>query len=82
MMRPIFFYQIVVSVIGTVQMFEQFYLLTGPGFSTRTLAVYTYELGFKTLSLGYGAAVSILIFAMLLVATAVQFRYFLGSRSE
>lgn len=82
MLRPIFFYQIVVSVIGTVQMFEQFYLLTGPGFSTRTLAVYTYELGFKTLSLGYGAAVSILIFAMLLVATAVQFRHFLGSRSE
>lgn len=81
-MRPIFFYQIVVSVIGTVQMFEQFYLLSGPGFSTRTLAVYTYELGFKTLSLGYGAAVSILIFLLLLIATAVQFRGFIASRSK
>ncbi len=81
-LRPIFFYQIVVSVIATVQMFEQFYLLTGPAFSTRTLAVYTYELGFKTLSLGYGAAVSIFIFLFLLVATIFQFQRFLAARSE
>lgn len=81
-MRPIFFYQIVVSVIGTVQMFEQFYLLSGPSFSTRTLAVYTYELGFKTLNLGYGAAVSILIFLLLLIVTVLQFRQFLASRSK
>lgn len=81
-LRPIFFYQIVVSVIATVQMFEQFYLLSGPAFSTRTLAVYTYELGFKTLNLGYGAAVSILIFLLLLIVTIVQFRYYLSSRSE
>lgn len=81
-MRPIFFYQIVVSVIGTVQMFEQFYLLSGPAFSTRTLAVYTYELGFKTLNLGYGAALSILIFLLLLIVTVVQFRQFLNARSD
>ena len=81
-LRPIFFFQIVVSVIATVQMFEQFYLLSGPAFSTRTLAVYTYELGFKTLSLGYGAAVSIFIFLFLLVATVLQFQRFLGARSE
>ena len=30
LLRPIIFYQIVVSVIATVQMFEQFYLLNGP----------------------------------------------------
>lgn len=81
-LRPIFFFQIVVSVIATVQMFEQFYLLTGPSFSTRTLAVYTYELGFKTLNLGYGAAVSIFIFLFLLVATVFQFQRFLAARSE
>ena len=80
LLRPVFFYQIVVSVIATVQMFEQFYLLSGPAFSTRTLVVYTYELGFKTLNLGYGAAVSILIFLLLLIATAFQFWQFLASR--
>jgi ABC-type sugar transport system permease subunit len=81
LLRPIFFFQIVVSVIATVQMFEQFYLLNGPGFSTRTLSVYTYELGFKTLNLGYGAAVSIFIFLFLLVATVLQFQRFLSARS-
>ncbi len=81
-MRPIFFYQIVVSVIATVQMFEQFYLLSGPAFSTRTLAVYTYDLGFRTLNLGYGAAVSILIFLLLLIATLVQFRGYVASRND
>lgn len=82
LLRPIFFYQVVVSVIATVQMFEQFYLLTGPGFSTRTLSVYTYELGFRTLNLGYGAAVSIFIFLFLLVATVIQFQRFLAARGE
>jgi len=81
LLRPIFFYQVVVSVIGTVQMFEQFYLLSGPGFSTRTLAVYTYELGFKTLNLGYGATVSIFIFLFLLAATVIQVQRFMTKQS-
>jgi ABC-type sugar transport system permease subunit len=82
LMRPVIFYQVVVSVIGTVQMFEQFYLLNGPSFSTRTLAVYTYELGFRTLNLGYGACVSIFIFLFLLVATVAQFQRYLAVRKD
>ncbi|MGQ9554498.1 MAG: carbohydrate ABC transporter permease [Anaerolineae bacterium] len=72
LIRPVLAYQVVVSVIGTVQMFDVFFLMGGPGFSTRTLALYTYQLGFQNLNLGYGAAVSIIIFLMLLVATVVQ----------
>ncbi len=68
------YYQIVVSVIGTVQLFEPFFLMPGPDFSTRTLVVYTYHLGFQTLNLGYGAALSLIIFLLLLGATAVQLR--------
>jgi len=74
LLRPVIVYQAVVSVIGTFQLFEQFVFLSGPGFSTRTLAVYTYQLGFKSLDLGYGAAVSMFIFVMLLVATVLQLR--------
>lgn len=74
LIRPVILYQVVVSVIGTFQLFEQFQFLPGPGFSTRTLALYTYQLGFQTLDLGYGAAVSIIIFMVLLVATAEQLR--------
>lgn len=74
LIRPVLVYQMVVSVIGTVQMFEAFFLIPGPGFSTRTLALYTYELGFRALNLGYGAAVSLIIFMMLLGATVFQLR--------
>lgn len=74
LLRPVIVYQAVVSIIGTFQLFEQFVFLSGPGFSTRTLAVYTYQLGFQSLDLGYGAAVSMFIFVVLLVATTVQLR--------
>lgn len=72
MIRPVLVYQVVVSVIGTVQMFEPFFLMPGPGFSTRTLSLYTYQLGFTALNLGYGAAVSLIIFLLLLFATILQ----------
>jgi multiple sugar transport system permease protein len=76
LLRPVLVYQVVVSVIGTVQIFTEFYLMQGPGYSTRTLAVYTYQLGFQNMDLGYGAAVSIIIFLLLIVATVVQLRRF------
>ncbi|MFN8487999.1 MAG: sugar ABC transporter permease [Caldilineaceae bacterium] len=72
LIRPVLIYEVVVSVIGTVQMFEPFFLMSGPGFSTRTLSLYTYQLGFQTLNLGYGAAVSLIIFILLLFATVFQ----------
>ena len=72
LIRPVLAYVVVVSVIGTVQSFDTFFLMSGPGFSTRTLALYTYQLGFQSLNMGYGAAVSLIIFAMLLAATVFQ----------
>jgi multiple sugar transport system permease protein len=74
LIRPVLIYQMVVSVIGTVQLFEPFFLIPGPGFSTRTLALYTYQLGFQALNLGYGSAVSLIIFGLLLAATVFQLR--------
>ena len=79
LIRPVLFYQVVVSVIGTVQAFDVFFLMPGPGFSTRTLALYTYQLGFQTLNLGYGAAVSIIIFLLLLGATVFQLQRYRAS---
>jgi len=72
LIRPVLYYQIIVSVIGIGQMFAQFQMMPGPGFSTRTLALYTYHLGFQAMNLGYGAAVSLIIFLLLLAATVAQ----------
>jgi multiple sugar transport system permease protein len=76
LIKPVLVYQIVVSVIGTVQMFEVFFLMGGPGHSTRTLALYNYQLGFTSLNLGFGAATSMFIFLFLLVATLFQLQRF------
>lgn len=82
LMRPVMFFQVVMGVISAVQAFEIFFLMSGPGFSTRTLALYTYELGFTSLNLGYGATISIFIFAMLLVVTVLQFRRYMQAQPD
>lgn len=76
LIRPVLVYQLVVSVIGTVQLFTQFNLVNGPGFSTRTLSVYAYSLGFQSNDLGYSAAISVIMFILLIGATATQLRTF------
>ena len=72
LIQPALAYQVVTSIIGTMQMFEPFFLMPGPGHSTRTLSLYTYQLGFEVLNLGYGAAVSIAMFVVLLSATLFE----------
>jgi multiple sugar transport system permease protein len=74
MIQPAMAYQVVSSIIGTVQMFAPVQILTGPGHSTRTLSLYTYQLGFRMLDLGFGAAVSLAMFVLMLVATVFEMR--------
>lgn len=82
LLRPVMFFQVVVGIISAVQAFEVFFLMPGPGFSTRTLSVYTYELGFTSLNLGYGATVSIFIFGFLLLVTVFQFRRYMSAQAN
>ncbi len=46
----------------------------GPVGSTLTLALYIYQLAFARFQLGYAAAVTVLLFAIILVITLVQLR--------
>jgi ABC-type sugar transport system permease subunit len=75
LLRPVLLYQVVVSVISVVQMFVPFFLI-GTGRATRTLALYVYELGFSSYDLGFGAAVSLFMFVLLLAATLFQLQRF------
>ena len=71
---PVLVCQMVVSLIETLQMFKDLFLIPVPGLSTRPMALYTYELDFRALNLGYGTAVSLIIFVLLLGATVFQLR--------
>jgi multiple sugar transport system permease protein len=63
-----------VSVIGSLLAFDQFYIMTAgqPGNETATSVFYVYLNSFPYLKLGYGAALSILLAVTILALTVVQ----------
>ena len=63
-----------VSVIGSLLAFDQFYIMTAgqPFNETSTAVFYIYLNSFHYLHLGYGAALSLILAAIILVFTIVQ----------
>ena len=63
-----------ISVIGSLLAFDQFYLMTAgqPFNKTATAVFFIYLNSFPYLKLGYGAALSVILSAFLLVLTVVQ----------
>ena len=47
----------------------------GPAGSTTTLSYYVYNTAFQDLDLGYAAAISWILFAIIFVATALNWRF-------
>ena len=63
-------------MIGYLQFFEEPFVMTkgGPLDSTLSVSMYTYkQFGFG--NYGYAAAISYLIFVVIAVVTAIQFRF-------
>lgn len=63
-----------VSVIGSLLAFDQFYIMTAgqPQNETATSVFYVYLNSFPYLKLGYGAALSVILAAFILVFTVIQ----------
>ena len=63
-----------ISVIGSLLAFDQFYVMTAgqPFNQTATAVYYVYLNSFPYLKLGYGAALSLLIVAVIILFTVVQ----------
>jgi len=63
-----------ISVIGSLLAFDQFYIMTAgqPFNQTATAVFYVYLNSFPYLRLGYGAALSLILAAIILVFTIVQ----------
>lgn len=59
---------LMLTVIGSLTVFEQIYLLTGgaPGTSTSDLAYYVYNQAFQLFRAGYASAIAIVLFAVVL----------------
>ncbi len=77
-LAPTTFFISVMSIIGGLQGgFEQARVMTGggPAGSTTTLSYYIYNKAFQDLDLGYASAISWVLFAMIFVATAINWKF-------
>ncbi len=76
MISPSILFTATVGVIGTLQLFDQPYVLThgGPGTATTTVVLDIYQQAFQNLRFGYASAISVILFIVVLIATYLQFR--------
>ena len=76
MISPSLFFASIMTMITALQVFVQPQLLTGggPGNATQPLVQFIYNQGFKFQELGLAAAAAWILFAIIIVLTALQFR--------
>ncbi|MGH2344367.1 MAG: carbohydrate ABC transporter permease [Chloroflexota bacterium] len=79
MLSPTTFFLIVTNVIGSLQVFDQVYVLTngqaGPDDATRVIVFHIYELAFRLFQFGQASAATVFLFVVILAITLVQFRF-------
>ncbi|MBD2014836.1 sugar ABC transporter permease [Microcoleus sp. FACHB-53] len=79
LLRPVTFFIVVMGVIGTFQLFDQSYIFSagsgGPNNSTLTVVLLIYQYAFKSLDMGYAAALALMLAGVIMLVTLIQ-RYF------
>jgi multiple sugar transport system permease protein len=78
LLRPTLFFVLVTTIISTFQITDSIFALTqgGPGTSTDVIAYRIYRLAFKNFDMGKAAVTSLVLFAVLVIVTVAQQRYF------
>jgi ABC-type sugar transport system permease subunit len=76
MLRPASIVVVALSVINSLKGFDIVYIMTGGGpfHASDTLAILMYDESFKRYRMGYGAAISVVLFLITLAVIAVYFR--------
>ncbi|MFI1566978.1 carbohydrate ABC transporter permease [Streptomyces sp. NPDC020490] len=80
--RPVLFYVVTLSLIGSWQVFDQVYVMSqgGPANTTLTPAFLSYQAGFSDADFGQGAAIAFILLVLILTMTVLQ-RWVLRERS-
>lgn len=81
LLTPTLFFVLVISLIGSFQVFNLVYIMTegGPGNSTQVYVYYLWENAFSYFRMGYASAMAYILFVIMLVITLFQVRL-LGRR--
>jgi multiple sugar transport system permease protein len=90
LLRPVLALVLVVTVIGSFQVFDTVQVATGgiggtpggPGNSSRVMYLYIFQQAFEFNELGYAAALSVALIVLLAVVAAVQLRLLRASESD
>jgi ABC-type sugar transport system permease subunit len=77
MLAPAITINVVVSTIGVLKIFDLPFVMTngGPGHSTETFAITIYNESFLANKIGYGTALSLVLFVMVLLISSLQTLY-------
>ncbi|MBO2450837.1 sugar ABC transporter permease [Actinomadura barringtoniae] len=75
-LKPVILFCTITSTIGTLQLFDENYVLTrgGPDNATMTPVLYLYKIGFDQLDFGYAAAIAWVVVLLIGLVSLVQFR--------
>jgi ABC-type sugar transport system permease subunit len=78
LLMPVTFFVVVVAALLSARIFLMPYIITGggPGNATRVLSMLIYETGFSYMKMGRAAAISVVLFAIVMVLTVVQMKLF------
>lgn len=76
LLRPILALVLIMSVIGSFQVFDTVSVATrgGPANSTNVLQLYIYNTAFGDFDFGYASALSVALLILLMIVTVIQYR--------
>lgn len=76
LLTPTVFFNLIINIINSFQVFSNVYVLTqgGPNNATLTFVVYLYRQSFQLFHFGYASAIAWVVFAIILVFTLVLIR--------
>lgn len=76
MLSPTIFFNLIMNIIGSFQVFGQAYIMTqgGPNNATLTMVLYIYRKAFEHFYFGYGSAVAWVLFGVIMIFTLMIIR--------
>ena len=78
LLMPTTMFLSIMGFIGAFQVFQSVFMMTGggPADSTRVVVYYLWQVAFDRVELGYASTIAMVIFAMVLALTIIQWRFF------
>lgn len=84
LLRPVLVLVLVVTVIGSFQVFDTVAVTTGGGpvNATRVIQYYIYQRAFTESDFGYGSAIAVILFLILALVAFIQMKFLRGNESD